>query len=77
MEKFNPTRISESFDDSKHIVELPVDQHIVHLNSDVLGASQSVRVWLETTFKTTARIWFRATDFPAADNEVARVSTYI
>lgn len=62
--KVSPTRISESFDDSKHIVDLPVDQHVVHLHSDVLAASQSVRHWGKGTLKTTLFFKFRAFDRP-------------
>lgn len=46
------TRISESFDDSEHVVDLLVDQHVVHLHSDVLDASQSVRQRAQAAFKT-------------------------
>lgn len=50
------TRICESFDDSEHIVDLLVDQHVVHLDSDVLAASQSVSQCLEAAFETAARV---------------------
>lgn len=56
------TRINESFDHSKHVVELLVDQHVVHLNSDVLNPAQLVGHRLEFTSKATARV--RATNFP-------------
>lgn len=67
--KVSFTRISESFDDSKHVVDRPADQHVVHLHSDVLAASQSVGQRTEAAFKTTACIWFRTTDFPREDRD--------
>lgn len=44
MENARRTGIHKSFDDSKHVVQLLVLQHIVHLHSDVLGATQAVGV---------------------------------
>lgn len=76
-----PTRINESFDDSKHVVYLLVDQHVVHLDSDVLCASQPVSHRREAPFETTACVWFRTTDFPTEGIEgthpFSRVYTYI
>lgn len=72
-----PTRINEAFDDSKHVVYLRVDQHVVHLDSDVLCASQPVRHRREAPFETTAGIWFRTTDFPTerrAKNHICSAS---
>lgn len=63
------TRISESFDDSEHIVDLLVDQHVVHLHSDVLLTTQSVSKWREAAFKTTTGIWFGTTNIPREDRE--------
>lgn len=61
--QMNCTRISESFDDTKDVDDLPVDQHIVHLHSDVLLTSQSVRGG-QPPFKATVSSWFRTTDIP-------------
>lgn len=68
-ENFFFTRIGESFDDSKHIVDLRVDQHVVHLNGDVGAASQFVINWRQTAFKTAACIRYRTADFPGEDIE--------
>ncbi len=68
--KISSTRISESFDDSKHIVDLPVDQHVVHLDSDVLDASQAVSDRFEAAFKATLCIGFRTANFPREDEEI-------
>lgn len=45
-------------------MNLPVDQNVVHLNTDVLVASQSIGHRLEVAFKTAGCIRFRTTDFP-------------
>lgn len=68
-ERVRPTRINESFDDSKHVVYLLVDQHVVHLDGDVLGASQPVSHRCEAPFETTACVWFRTTDLPTEGRE--------
>lgn len=59
----NCTRINESFDDTKDVDDLPVDQHIVYLHSDVLLTSQSVRGG-QPPFKATVSSWFRTADIP-------------
>lgn len=58
------TRISESFDDSKHVADLCVDQDVVHLHSDVLAASQSVWRHVEAPNKTTAGVRLWSMDVP-------------
>lgn len=60
----NCTRISESFDDAKDVDDLPADQHIVDLHSDVLLTSQSVSQRGQAAFKATAGSWFGTTDIP-------------
>lgn len=57
-----PTRIYKSLDDSKHVVDLRVDQHVIHLHADVLGAAQSVGDRPDAADKATAGV--RATDGP-------------
>lgn len=60
----NPTRINEPSDDAKDVGDLPVDQHIVDLHSDVLLTSQSVSQRGQPPFEATVGSWFRATDIP-------------
>lgn len=63
------TRISESFDDAKDIVDLLVDQHVVYLHSNVLLTSQPVSEVGQAPFKVTAGSWFRATNIPKKGRE--------
>lgn len=62
--KMNCTRISESFDDAKNIVDLLVDQHVVYLHSNVLLTSQPVSQGGQAPFKITAGSWFRTINIP-------------
>lgn len=73
--KVSSTRISESFDDAEHIVDLPVDEHVVHLHCDVLAASQAVSQRAEAAFETTARVRLGTADFPK--EEIALLKTIL
>lgn len=65
----NCTRISKAFDDAKDIVDLLVDQHIVHLHSNVLLTSQCVSHGGQAPLKSTVGSWFRTTDIPKKGSE--------
>lgn len=67
--KVSSTRIGESFDDGEHIVDLPVDEHVVHLDCDVLAASQAVSQRTEAASETAARVCFRTAHFPAEERD--------
>lgn len=60
----NCTRISESLDDAKDIVDLLVDHDIVYLHSNVLLTSQPVSQAGQAPFKITAGSGFRTTNIP-------------
>lgn len=65
----NCTRISESFDDAKDVVDLLVDHHIVYLHSNVLLTSQPVSQGGQAPFKITAGSWFRTVNIPTGREE--------
>lgn len=63
----NRTRIDESFDHAKDVDDLPVDQHIVYLHSDVLLTPQAVSQRGQPPFKAAVSI--RTTNIPKKSSE--------